>query len=185
MACINYTLAGIKKDCTPNTGGIKVVYIASASDVSAITIDDTTATSSTHMVSAITMNSDKKFKEYYFRKNTGSMTSTLNVSDEGSNYITTELALRFSRMETAKRLEVRAMSLNDMVVIVKDANDVYWLLGNPSNDEFVNASQGTGETGTNRDDSNAYTITLSVESSEYPYEVPSSLIKDTIIDYND
>jgi hypothetical protein len=77
------------------------------------------------------------------------------------------------------------MSLNDMVVIVKDANDVYWLLGNPSNDEFVNASQGTGETGTNRDDSNAYTITLSVESAEYPYEVPSSLITNTIIDYND
>lgn len=174
MACENYTLAGLSKSCDANVGGIKVVYIASAQDVSAITIDDTTASSSTHMVSAITMSGDSKFKEYYFRKNTGSMTSTLNVTDEGGNYVTTELSLRFSRMETAKRIEMRALSLNDLIVLVKDCNDKIWLLGDL--EEPVTASAGTGETGQNRDDSNAYTITLSVESSNFPYEVPSTVL---------
>lgn len=181
-SCNNYALAGLSKSCDPNVGGIKVVYIAPVDDVSAITIDDTTASSSTHMVSAITMVTGKKFKEYYFRKNTGSMTSTLNISEEGSNYISTEVSLRFSRMETEKRMEMRALALNEMVVIVKDSNNKYWLLG--SKDDYVSANAGGGETGTNREDSNAYTITLSCESTEWPYEVPSSVITSDIIDFN-
>lgn len=169
-SCNNYALAGLAKTCDPNVGGIKTVYVASVDDVASITIN-----TGTSMVSAITMESGKTFKEYYFRKNTGSMTSTLNVTDEGGNYISTELSLRFSRMETVKRIEMRALSLNDMIVLVKDANGLIWLLGDK--DEPVTASAGGGETGTNREDSNAYTLTLSVESTEYPYEVPESVLE--------
>ncbi len=176
-SCNNYALAGLAKSCDANVGGIKVVYIAPVDDVSAITYD-----SGTTEVTGITMASGKKFKEYYFRKNTGSMTSTLNVSDEGNNYISTELSLRFSRMETAKRMEMRALALNEMIVIVKDSNNKYWLLGNK--DDFVSANAGGGETGTNRDDSNAYTITLACESTEWPYEVKSTAITSEIIDFN-
>lgn len=172
MACGNYTLSGISKTaCESNVGGIKVVYIALAEEVTAITFD-----SGTTMVTGITMSGATKFKEYYFRKNTGSMTATLNTSDEGANYITTELSLRFSKMETAKRLEMRALTLADFVVIVKDCNDKYWLLGNPTNEEFVTASAGTGETGQNRDDSNAYTLTLGCESAEFPFEVTATAV---------
>lgn len=169
-SCNNYALAGLAKTCDPNVGGIKTVYVAAVDDVASITIN-----TGTSMVSAITMESGKTFKEYYFRKNTGSMTSTLNVTDEGGNYISTELSLRFSRMETVKRIEMRALSLNDMIVLVKDANGLIWLLGDK--DEPVTASAGGGETGTNREDSNAYTLTLSVESTEYPYEVPESVLE--------
>lgn len=179
MGCESYTLKGIKRGCEANIGGIKVVYIAPIQDVSAFTYD-----SGTTEVTGITMVSGKKFKEYNFRKNTGSLTKTLNVTDEGGNYVSSELSLRFSRMETEKRIEIRALSLNEMVVIVKDANDKYWVLGDPAKDEPVTASAGGGETGTNREDSNAYTITLSCESAEWPYEVKSTAITSEIIDFN-
>ena len=180
MSCTAYTLNGIVRGCEANIGGIKVVYIAPIQDVSALTFD-----SGTTEVTAISMVSGKKFKEYNFRKNTGSLTKTLNVTDEGGNYVSTELSLRFSRMETSKRMEMRALALNEMVVLVKDANDKIWILGDPAKDEAVTASAGGGETGTNREDSNAYTITLSCESAEWPYEVnmtAESLA--AIIDYN-
>ena len=183
MACENYALKGLAKTCDANVGGIKEVYIAVAEDVTAITgdyISGTTANTINEMeiVTGISMSTGKKFHKYYFRKNTGSMTKTLNVTDEGGNYISTELSLRFSRMETPKRVEMRALSLNDMVVIVRDANDQYWLLGTP--DDPVVASAGGGETGTNREDSNAYTITLSSETNYWPLPVDSSIISELV-----
>lgn len=176
-SCNSYALTGIANGCNPNKGGISEVYIAQKDDVSGITIDDTTATTSTHMVSGITMVTGKKFKTFQFRKNTGYMNSTLNITDEGGNYISTELYLQFSRMETSKRLEMRALSLNDMVCIVKDSNQKYWLLGL---EDPVVASTGNGVTGTNREDSNNYNITLVDESTNWPYEVPASILADII-----
>ena len=54
------------------------------------------------------------------------------------------------------------------MVIVKDNNGVYWFLGY---DEPVNATAGGGQTGQAKTDANQYTITLTDESHELPYEV--------------
>ena len=66
-----------------------------------------------------------------------------NTIDQASGvkYVTTDLVLQFNRMETTKRVEITALSVNDLVAIVKDANGVYWYLGY---DEPVNASAGDG-----------------------------------------
>ena len=187
-SCNNYALAGISNDCSQNVGGIKVVYIAPKDDVSAITgtkINSAITAFSydnMEMVTGITMQTGKKFKEYYFRKNTGSLTKTLTLTDEGNSYVASEIALRFSRMNTTKRLEMRALTLNECIVIVKDANNTYWLIGDP--DDPVTASAGTGESGTNRDDSNAYTITLGAETTYWPIEIDSTTITSDIIDFN-
>ena len=77
-------------------------------------------------------------------------------------------------METTKRVEITALSVNDLVAIVKDANGVYWYLGY---DEPVNASAGDGQTGTARGDANRYSITLQDISKEMPMEVDASIIE--------
>lgn len=161
MAC-NQTLSGLAQDCATSLGGIAEVYIASRDDVTTVTVTE-------DKVTAITMGSTAKFKKYYFRPQTGSMTTNLQVNAQnGTNYWLTDLVLQFTRMETTKRIEISALAVNDMVAIVKDANGVYWYLGY---DNPITASAGTGQTGTARDDGNYYQITLQDASSKPPYEV--------------
>lgn len=170
MACTQ-VLAGITLDCASSVGGIKEVYIANYDDIDLVTVAD-------DKVTQITMKENAKFKKYQFRKQTGSMTSTLNVDEvAGINYVSTELSLVFTKMETSKRIEIAALSIGQLAVIVKDGNDKYWYLGY---NDYVSAVNGGGATGTAKGDSNNYSITLKDESDSYPYEVDTSVIEDVV-----
>ena len=172
MAC-SQVLNGIAADCQTNVGGVREVYIANYSDVTAIEVDD-----SSNMIKTITMADTAKFKKYAFKKNTSSMTSTLNVDPaNGVNFVQTDLSLVFAKQETVKRMEIAKLSLGELRVIVLDANGKYWFLGQ---EEFVSATAGTAETGVNRTDGNKYTITLTDYSSSYPYEVDPTIVADLI-----
>lgn len=164
-------MSGLVRDCLPSKGGIIEVYIANYDDVTGVT-------ESGNQISAITMASSAKFKKYQFAKNTGSLTSTYNVDQaNGTLFVQSDLVLQFNRMETAKRVEISALAVNDLAVIVKDANGKYWYLGH---DEAVNMSAGDGQTGTARADGNRYTITLQDNSSEMPLEVDADIIEDLL-----
>ena len=168
MAC-SQVLNGIAADCQTNVGGVREVYIANYSDVTAIEVDD-----SSNMIKTITMADSAKFKKYAFKKNTSSMTSTLNVDPaNGVNFVQTDLSLVFAKQETVKRMEIAKLSLGELRIIVLDANGKYWFLGQ---EEFVSATAGTAETGVNRTDGNKYTITLTDYSSSYPYEVDPTIV---------
>ena len=168
MAC-SQTLNGIAAACETNVGGIREVYIANYDDVTAIEVDATS-----NMIDTITMDTGKKFYKYLFKKNTSSLTSTLNVDPTaGVNFVQSDLALVFAKQETTKRMEIAKLSLGELRVIVKDANGKFWFLGY---EEFVSATAGTAETGVNRTDGNRYTITLTDYSSSYPYEVDPQII---------
>lgn len=172
MSC-SQVLNGIAADCQTNVGGIREIYIANYDDVSAVTLDETS-----NMIKTITMVDTAKFKKYAFKKNTSSMTSTLNVDPaNGINFVQTDLSLVFAKQETVKRMEIAKLSLGELRVIVLDANGKYWFLGK---EEFVSATAGTAETGTNRTDGNKYTITLSDYSASYPYEVDPTIVADLI-----
>ena len=172
MSC-SQLLNGIAADCQTNVGGVREVYIANYSDVTAIEVDETS-----NMIKTITMADTAKFKKYAFKKNTSSMTSTLNVDPaNGVNFVQTDLSLVFAKQETVKRMEIAKLSLGELRVIVLDANGKYWFLGQ---EEFVSATAGTAETGTNRTDGNRYSITLTDYSSSYPYEVTPTIVADLI-----
>lgn len=174
MAYCNQTLNGITLDCSHSLGGIKTVYIANYGDVESVSAD----TSSGKIVS-VTMAASAKFKPYQFRKQTGSLTSTLTVDETaGVNYVSTELSLVFTKMETAKRLELSALSIGQLAVIVEDSNGTFWFLGK---DDYVSATAGGAQTGTAKGDGNNYTLTLRDESDTYPFEIDKSAV-DSIIE---
>ena len=97
MAYCIQTLKGIKLDCSHSLGGIKTVYIANYNDVtdikynastgsttgstSGVTGSTTGVTFTGDTITGITMASGTTFKPYQFRKQTGSMTSTLTQRD--------------------------------------------------------------------------------------------------------
>lgn len=165
MAC-STVLTGIALDCA-NAGGIKKVYIAPIADVSDVTVAN-------GAISAITMVDTKKFKEYSFRKNTASLTKTATKDDAaGTSFVTSEVALRFAKMDNAKRTEMQALLTGNVYVIVLDNNGEYWFLGY---DSYCSASAATGESGTSLGDANQYTINLSAETVEFPQTVDDTII---------
>lgn len=167
MGC-NQTLNGLAKDCQPSMGGIVECHAINKEYVTAITETDGS-------ISAITLDASQFFKSFYFSRNTGSMTSTYTLDPAtGVRYVTTDLVLQFNRMETAKRIEMSALAQNELVLIVKDANGKYWLLGK---DEPVMATAGEGMTGTARGDRNGYGITLQDTSLEMPFEVNADIVE--------
>lgn len=169
MNCQSVAIKGLQMDCEPNVGGIKRVWLAIYEDgiftVSANTKGD-------DEVSAI--KSGTTWYEYEFRKGAGSFNSTLNIDEtNGVNYVQTELALQFSRMESQKRTAIAALAVAEVAAIVLDANGKYWAL---AVDEPITSTAGTAETGAARGDTNQYTITLSTYSRTYPYEIPKSVV---------
>ena len=168
MSCSLNTLAGIAGACESNQGGIIEVYINHFDQ-----IDEVTVTSD--KISAIALKSSgEKFHKYNFKRNTGSLTSTYTIDPaNGVNFVTSDLTLVFAKQDTVKRIEISALALDDLVVIVKDANQKYWYLGY---NEPVQASAATAQTGTARTDGNSYTITLQDTSLTLPYEVDAAAI---------
>ena len=163
MACTQ-TLSGLTRDCLGSLGGILEVYLANVDDVSSITI-------TSNKVTAITMNSTAKFHKYALRRNSGSLTSTATANAaSGNQFYTNDLLLQFSRMETTKRVEIAAIALADTIAMVKDANGIYWLVGDQ--DHPLNLAGGTiGQTGQASSDRNGYDLPLQNESPDLPVEI--------------
>ena len=187
MAYCIQTLKGITLDCSHSLGGIKTVYIANYNDVTDIKYNASTgsttgstsgATYTGDTITGITMASGTTFKPYQFRKQTGSMTSTLTVDETaGVNYVSTELSLVFTKMETKKRIELSALSVGQLAVIVEDSNGTFWYLGK---DDYVSATAGGAQSGTAKGDGNNYTLTLRDESDTYPYEITKEAVESVI-----
>lgn len=169
MDCSSITLSNITMDCAPSLGGIKRVWLTYYDGVVA-KLDK-----KDEHIESITLGTENKWYEFQFRKGTGSLTSTLTVDETaGTNYVTSELSLVFTKMETEKRMAIAALSVGHLCAVVEDSNGRYWFLGK---DDYVSASAGTGVTGTAKGDQNAYTITLSTDSESYPYELSVAAIK--------
>lgn len=173
MACSTLTSGITINECATSIGGIKRVLLANAADVDteSFTFD------SEGRITSITWKTDPdthqpindyKFFEFGIRKNTGSMTSTLNVDDNTGSSISTDLVMDWREMNYEKRKAMSAFLQGEFVAIVQDANKRYWFLGY---DLSITASAGTGETGTANTDANHYTITLNDVSSDWPYEI--------------
>lgn len=168
MSCTSQTLAGLIRDCSASLGGISEVYIANHGEI----VGKPTIT--TEKVSAITMASGKYFTKYEFRANTANAVTTWNINNEtGTKYTSTDLVLKFNRLETTKRAEIMALALADLAVIFKDANGKYWYMGY---DEAVSMTAGTAQTGTAKADENGYNVTLHDEQLQLPYEVDPTVI---------
>ena len=170
MACKSKGLSGIRIGCKDNMGGIKEVYIIESKEIA----EKPTLNTDSSQITNIILMPSAQFKTYKFRKGTGSMTSTASSDEAIGNFaVTTELALQFSKMETTKRLEIMSLCLEDVVVIVNDWNGKYWYLGY---DFPVTVTAATGVTGTAATDLNGYTVTLTDTSTEFPFEVPETII---------
>ena len=154
-------------DCFSSKGGIKALYIANYVE------NAVSATTSGETISAFA--SGITWYKQELRKNTGSMTSTLSIDEaNGSNLVQTDVVVEYTKMQKESRIQMNALAIGDLMAVVVDANGKYYFLGE---EEPVKATAGTGETGTNRTDKNAYTATLSDYNSHFPKMLDDSAIE--------
>ena len=167
MACSQTLMSYGIGDCFSSRGGIKAAWIANFVD-NAYVISETSAETISDFSSAVT------WYKQELRKNTGSLTSTYNYDEaNGSSYIQTDVVLVYSKMAIKSRLQMNALSLGDLLLVVEDCNGNYFALGM---EEPVKATAGTGETGVDRSDRNAYECTLSDYASRYPHMLDAAAI---------
>ncbi len=181
MACSNYTLGGYTtNDCDSSKGGVIEVFIINYDAISAVGVVADSGTTDPGKVSGFTMNTgttapqDTDWHRYQLKRNTGSMTSTLNVDETaGVNYVNTDVLIRFNKLNTTARIEMTALTLAETRVVVHDANGKYWLVGK---DEPVVASAGSGQTGVQKTDGSYFELTLQGSDNTYPLELTDAAI---------
>ena len=149
--------------CQNNLGGIKNIWLANYMENAA------TVTENANDISGF--KDGVEWFKYPIRKGTASMTSTYNTSTDGASYVSTELSIVFTRMETQKRVAMTSFALAEAMAVVEDSNGKYWFLGK---DAPITLTAGGGETGTAKGDRNAYTATFTDESLTFPYEVTAT-----------
>ena len=69
---------------------------------------------------------------------------------------------------------MNALSKSDLMAVAEDANGTYFALGVQ---EPVKVTTGTGSTGTDRGDRNAYEVTVTDFNEEYPPILDQSAIE--------
>lgn len=165
--CGSVTLSAIDARCETSFGGIKRVLVALR--------DDVTVTTDSTGITAITLATDKKFVEWQFRKNTGSLTSTVTSDTAiGNTFATTEVTLQFTKAEATKRLAIQSAINASSVVIVEDMYGQYIYLG-LENEVVVSAA--TMVTGTAAADLNGFTLTFQDIATQLPYFVEANIVE--------
>lgn len=164
MGCCT-TLKGIIRNCEGSIGGIKRAWGACYDNIGAPTI-------TADQISALPTGAVTAFKEFEFRHQTGSVTTTITSDDSvGSLYYESAIVLQFTKQETVKRIEINSIAASDTVWIIEDGNGKFWYFGL---DYPVTLTDGTAETGTARSDLNGYNITLTDAQKQMPYEVTAA-----------
>lgn len=157
MAC-SQTLASYQlSDCFSSRGGIKAVWVANYVE-NGFTI--TSAGTVSGFATGVTW-----YKQELHR-NLASLTSTYNYDDNTkSSYVQTDATWQYLKMQKESRLQMNALAKGDLMVVVEDANSTYFALGVQ---EAVKVFNGTGESGTDRGDRNAYEVTVTDFNEDYP-----------------
>lgn len=127
--------------------------------------------------SAVLGLSSEIWVHYGFRKNTGEMTTEMTRSDNGSYYFTNTCNLVFSKQDKDKRLALQATAAGDCTIIVRDSNDIYWLIGT---DSPVTATTLSATTGTAIGDNNQYTVTLGSDEKYMPIPLAKEKVDEII-----
>ena len=180
MNCSSITLSGYNysRCADAASGGVKEIYVALRDDLKntpGVDYDGAIVVVNGEVTAINTKTESlKPFHRFKFKKETTSMTSTAEISDNGASVWNTEVALQFPHMNAAKRASMMSLFLADTVVIVRDGNDELHYLGA---DYAVNASAGGGETGTAISDANQYTLTLRDTAYEAPFLIAAEMVE--------
>lgn len=174
MTCL--TNSGIRLTCgDASTGGARNIWIGSLSGLSFSDIEFDTDDIITGLTSAYngTLYKYESTKKSASFNQEGSFDPTLNM--RGWNQ---RITMRFSKLENAKRKEIKYLTDTYTVAIVEDYNGKYWLAGSKTGFTPESGTANTGLYG----EGNIYDIVLLAEETEMAYEIEDSSVFSSLVD---
>lgn len=161
MSCNAINLIGATLDCGKNVGGLAAIYVTDIQNV--LSVGELAGE-----ITGLTMASGTTFKTYNFRKGNGTMTPAGTRTDAaGTIYYTTVVEVKFNKMTSALRTELTAIAEGNTLVIAKDNNGIYHLIGHSNLDTYVYGVV-SGASGAAYADPNQFTLTLTSETPDLP-----------------
>ena len=175
MGCI--TIAGYSKGCDASYGGIKkvAIYEKAGLDLSGMTVTSGEITS-------ITIDSGYTGYSYDFLKDNSNWTEPI-VGDgiTASVHWTPNVNLVFRKMSNTLRNEIVELAKGELVIFIKDRNDVIWALGTDRGMQLV-ASTG-GQSGSVLEELNGETLLFTGAESykTYTYTTGANVTIDALL----
>lgn len=165
MSCALTT--GFTLDCRNSNGGIEAVYFTEIANKA-------TLTSASGLVSALTLSTGKQFFKYELRKKTSVFEQNIQVNNEnGTVFYEQTLSVKLDKLEITKRNEILLLAQNNLMVIIKDNNGVYWLMGE-TRGALLNG--GKGSTGTAYGDMSGFELTFMGEEPELAKQINTASV---------
>jgi len=136
MSCI--LGSGIALGCKDSLGGIKEVYIANYSGATTYTYD------ADDIIDTVTLGGS--FYTFEQRNEAGEFTQTGNHSVEnGSNFWSQMVNLVFTKNDAENRNILKVLAQSRLLIIVKDQNDSYWVVGEGNGADLTASTVGAGK----------------------------------------
>lgn len=171
-SCASVLFNSFDGKCDKSIGGIKRILICPSTDILGISYGYQNITDvdspiiASNKIRNIVCAEGKKFEQFLFKPNTGSYTSTFSGDKTiGSQVVTTEVTLQFSRAEYQKRLEFQKLIGQPCVVLVEDMYGKFIVLGV---DNPVYCTNSVMQSGTAKADLSGFTLTLTEEGDVLP-----------------
>ena len=168
--------SGFGQGCRSNAGGMYEYFIGNLDKGIAVTPDLLTGGEITDIKDKGTSPAAVEFYKFKPNKNSGEYKEEYQISIEnGTRGYAQSVTGNFSKMEQAKQDIVNNLMAGDFLVLIKDRNGKYFLMGENGG---CTVSAGPAGTGKALSDLNGYQITLSAEEGNAAREVTAGNIKD-------
>jgi hypothetical protein len=136
MSCI--LNSGYQLGCKDNLGGIQEAYIASFTGSTTYTVDADDIIDS--------VSGTNNFFTFEQRNEQGEFVQTGNHSVEnGTNFWEQAVSLIFSKNDAPLRNSLKLLAQSTLLVIVKDQNGRYWVVGQQNGADLTASTQSAGK----------------------------------------
>lgn len=159
--CLSVTSGYCGSLCRNSAGGVSRFYIANISDVDA---------------STMTVNTDGAITEldidalycYVPYVDSSNWTETINVSPENGTIYYEQVAnmVLGANSQALRNIVEQLGHAGNIVVIVLDNNDRYWLIGDPTGKKVTYLSGGDSNSGTALGDRNGYSLNITCRNNK-------------------
>jgi hypothetical protein len=168
---INCTLStSLVMDCKDSMGGIQELYVSIRSLVTNISINP-----SANTVDDFTFTGGAGFYVYKLRDEAGGLQQTSQGEEaSGTHFFERALTFNVDALTTIKRNELQALLKSYSIIVVKDNNGRFWLVGDTRGmRDAIGSEVGTG---TAKTDLNGFTINLVDHVKWLAYEVEANAV---------
>lgn len=162
--------------CKDNIGGLELIHIGLWED-----IDQSSVVITGGVITAIALNTGTKLQTYNLEKEVGVGLDTENVDVvNGTTFYDQTCAFTIRKMEAAKSVELKLVAISRTVIIRKDKNGKYFLMGLTAGVDKVGGTN-TGGSGQAFGDFNGYALGFLAKEPDYAIEVDPAVIPALLI----